>query len=385
MFKKYTGNEQFDLQINRVTRDFGENVKVQNDLKQIIPQIKDIESWNRVWAEYAFLREKTGDFSIASSYFGAAAFYLLQDDPNKRTMYSHFRENFYKGYAGFRYERYEIPYENSFLPAVQLFNPGAQKTLVAFGGYDSYMEEIILMMEYLKGADYNIIIFDGPGQGTALMNGLKFIMNWERPVTAVLDYFHLNHVSLMGMSWGGYFVMRAAAFEKRIDRIIAMDIFYCALDALTLPMSGPEAMAMMWLIRNHKRNIVNSLINKRMGADLDLSWKVHRGYELTGASTPYDLANEFSRYTMKGLGPLINQEVLLLAGEKDQYVPLKRLPQIQRELCNAASVRSKVFTEREGGAEHCQIGHLDLAFAEIRRFLERPAGTGPTGAGQAGK
>ena len=71
------------------------------------------------------------------------------------------------------------------------------------------------------------------GQGTALNNGLKFIVNWEKPTSYVLDYFQLDHVSLMGISWGGYFVMRAAAYEKRIEKVIAFDIFYSALDALT--------------------------------------------------------------------------------------------------------------------------------------------------------
>lgn len=366
---RYTGNEQFDLQINRVVRPFVQDGRVKSDLAHIIPQIKDMRSWNEIWVKSAFMRENSGDFEIAANYFVAAAFYLLPDDPNKLTMYTHFRENFYKVYNEFQYERYEIPYENSFLPAVQLFNPNAQKTLVAFGGYDSYMEELISMMSHLKNTDYNIILFEGPGQGAALMNGLKFIMNWEKPVAAVLDYFHLTHVSMLGLSWGGYFVMRAAAFEKRIDQVVALDIFYCALDALTNRMPKWKSAVILDMLRRHRKDRINALIGKRMPFDVDLNWKVHRGYELTGAATPYDLAETFSHYTMEGLGPLINQKVLLLAGEDDQYVPLKRLPQIQKELCNAASITTRVFTRKEGGAEHCQITRLDLAFAEIKKFL----------------
>ena len=45
MFHKYTGNEQFDLQINRFTRDYENDPKVQEDLKKIVPQLKDIDSW----------------------------------------------------------------------------------------------------------------------------------------------------------------------------------------------------------------------------------------------------------------------------------------------------------------------------------------------------
>lgn len=45
MFKQYIKNEQFNLQINRFINDEYENdQKVQEDLKSIIPQLKDEES-----------------------------------------------------------------------------------------------------------------------------------------------------------------------------------------------------------------------------------------------------------------------------------------------------------------------------------------------------
>ena len=55
MFHKYTGNEQFDLQINRFTRDYENDPKVQEDLKKIVPQLKDIDSWFKCWAGLAAL------------------------------------------------------------------------------------------------------------------------------------------------------------------------------------------------------------------------------------------------------------------------------------------------------------------------------------------
>ena len=370
MFNTYTGNEQFDLQINRFTREFEKDAKVQEDLNQIIPKLKDTDSWYKQWSQFAAIRESKGDHKIASNYYKAADFYLSSDDLNKQNMYEKFRENFYKGYNGFEYERYEVPYERTFLPAVKLINPDAHKTLVVFGGYDGYMEEIISMLQYLKGIDYNIIVFDGPGQGTALKNGLKFIMNWEKPVSVILDYFDLKHVSLMGISWGGYLVMRAAAYEKRIDKVIAFDIYYSALDALTIRLPKLKAKILMKLIQNGNEKRINQILEISAQKSIDLNWKIMQARELTGERTPFGLIMNLKRHTMKGLGPLINQDVLLLAGENDQYVPISRLPQIQRELCNAASITTKVFTKESGGAEHCQVGRLDLAFETIRGFLD---------------
>lgn len=91
-----------------------------------------------------------------------------------------------------------------------------------------------------------------------------------------------------------------------------------------------KSLVLRLLIAQHQANLINSIIEKRITKDIDLYWKLHKGYELTGETSPYSLIENFSHYTMQGLGPLINQEVLLLAGEDDQYVPLARLKQIKR-------------------------------------------------------
>ncbi len=66
-------------------------------------------------------------------------------------------------------------------------------------------------------------MFEGPGQGGALEDAeLKMIPEWEQPVKAVLDYFELNDVILMGISLGGGLVIRAAAFEPRVRYVIRL-------------------------------------------------------------------------------------------------------------------------------------------------------------------
>ncbi|WP_237982505.1 alpha/beta fold hydrolase [Bacillus thuringiensis] len=337
MFINYVNNEQFNLQINRFLNDFyQEDERANSDLKGIIPRLTDIESWYETWLEYAIKREEQYHYDLASVYYQAAEFYLTPSDPNKNRMYQKYRETFYKGFSDFDYEPYQVPYENSLLPAVKLIEPGANKTLLVFGGYDSYMEEMVKMMNFIRGIDYNIIVFDGPGQGSALKSGLKFIHNWEKPVAAIIDYFKLNRVSIMGASWGGYLAMRAAAFEKRIDKVIAFNIFYSGLDALKIRMPDDVWNRLTTLLTANKAADVNAMIENMMA----------------------------------GISQFINQDVLLLAGEDDQYVPISRLPQIQHELCNAASITTKVFTKETGGEQHCQAGHRDLAFNEMKNFLK---------------
>ena len=49
---------------------------------------------------------------------------------------------------------------------------------------------------------------------------------WGKPVKAVLDYFDLDNVTWLGISMGGWFCFRAAAFEPRINRVIASSVSF---------------------------------------------------------------------------------------------------------------------------------------------------------------
>lgn len=370
MFKSYIENEQFNLQINRFINDyFEEDPRVNEDFKKILPKLTDTESWYHSWLEQAEKREMQQDFELAATYYQAAEFYLDADDPRSKKVYEKYRELFYKTYTDYPYEQYKIPYEHSYLPAVKLMNPDADKTLIVFAGYDSYMEEMVKAMRYLKGIPYNIIVFDGPGQGTALRNGLKLIHNWEKPISTIIDYFKLDRVSMVGVSLGGYLVMRAAAFEKRVDKIVAFDIFYCFMDALRNRMPEDLMRKIEEMLGKEDKDGINQLFHHLMAKSLDLSWKLNKGMENTGTTNPYDLLKAFQKYSMANIGSLINQEVLLLAGQDDQYVPIVRLAQLKKELVNAANIKSVVFTKETGGEQHCQAGHRELAFNEIKKFL----------------
>ena len=41
-------------------------------------------------------------------------------------------------------------------------------TMVLLGGFDSYMEELFATQAYFVAAGYDVVIFEGPGQGSVL-------------------------------------------------------------------------------------------------------------------------------------------------------------------------------------------------------------------------
>ena len=198
---------------------------------------------------------------------------------------------------------------------------------------------------------------------------------WERPTNAVMDYFGIESAAALGVSFGGYLVMRAAAHCPRISHVIAFDMMYRLLDGLTLPLPRalrPIADAIVgnprpaWLIDAAMR------IAPRFNADL--SWKLQQASHLTGLHRPSQVLRAFGDYTMEPLEGRITQPCLVLAGDADQYVPFERLGDVRRALRNAESLDVRTFRRAQDPdmAQHCQIGDLDRAFAMMGGWLQAP-------------
>src|SRR5438128_2431275 len=68
--------------------------------------------------------------------------------------------------------------------------------------------------------------FDGPGQGEAEYD-MPIRGDYEAPVQAVIDYVKSrddldpDRIGIMGVSLGGYYSARAAAFDKRITACLS--------------------------------------------------------------------------------------------------------------------------------------------------------------------
>src|SRR5947208_3925776 len=75
---------------------------------------------------------------------------------------------------------------------------------------------------------YHCLLFDGPGQGRALIEQrLPMRPDWEKVVTPVVDVavklpgVDPEKIILAGWSFGGFLVVRAAAFDPRATAVIA--------------------------------------------------------------------------------------------------------------------------------------------------------------------
>ena len=381
MFTEYTGNRQFDLQLNRTFAPILDRAGMDEIAATTLPQLRSTKEITTLAQRLAERFSSEGDADAAWRLYELAAFYLGAGDPRKRRFIDAMSAAFDEAHEGLALARHTVPYRGGELTAMrweadpvhrEQAPAGTPHTLVMMNGFDGYAEEIIDFASHFPTRPFDIISFDGPGQGHTALAGTPLVPEWERPTDAVLDYFGLESAAALGVSFGGYLVMRAAAHCPRITHAIAFDMMYRLLDGLTAPLPRalrPLAEAVVgaprpaWLIDAALR------VAPRFSADL--AWKLRQARHLTGLSKPSEVLRAFGAFTMAPLEGAIRQPCLVLAGDADQYVPFERLGDVRRALANAAELDVRAFHESEDPdmAQHCQIGDLDRAFAIMGEWL----------------
>jgi len=68
---------------------------------------------------------------------------------------------------------------------------------------------------------------------------------------------------------------------------------------------------------------------------------------------------------------LVEQDVLILTGSEDHFIPLKMHDMQVKALTNARSVTGRIFTREEQAQNHCQVGNMGLALKVMADWLER--------------
>ncbi len=197
---------------------------------------------------------------------------------------------------------------------------------------------------------------------------MKFEPHWEKPVKAVLDYFNLENVSMVGVSWGGYFALRSAAKDKRIKNVIAYNICYDGLEVMlsNLPKFLRKIIKIALKLKMEK--FLNYLVSKGRKKNVVIDWAISHGNYITGTNGAYEFFNHIKQHTLKGIEEEIESNVLLTAGEKDHYIPIEQYYILMNKIKNAKSKTGRIFTVKEGGEQHCQVGNTELALEYMKKW-----------------
>ena len=381
MFTEYTGNRQFDLQLNRTFAPILDRPGMDKIAATTLPRLRTTTQITALAQHLAERFESGGDADAAWRLYELAAFYLGADDPRKHRFIDAMSRSFDEAHRGLAVTRHAVPYRGGELTAMRwAANPadraqapaGTPTTLVMMNGFDGYAEEIISFALHFPTRPFDIIAFDGPGQGHTALAGMPLEPQWERPTDAVLDYFGVDSAATLGVSFGGYLVMRAAAYCPRISHVIAFDMMYRLLDGLTLPLPRALRPFANAVIENPRpAQLIDAGLGMVSRLSADLSWKLQQAQHLTGLNSPSQVLRAFGDYTMEPFEGRITQPCLVLAGDADQYVPFERLGDVRRALRNAELLEVRAFHHAQDPdmAQHCQIGDLDRAFAIMGGWL----------------
>jgi alpha-beta hydrolase superfamily lysophospholipase len=363
-----------NFQMNRWFSWVGEKAML-DEMRSVAPRIASYSDWKREFLALAENASRQGHVLRGGYYYRAAEFFMRADDSDRNGAREKFLSAVQSVYGLDKNDRHAIPYTDGhiqgFLPAYR-FTPARPKgTVVFFGGFDSYIEELTSAFFYLRDAGYEVIAFEGPGQGGALNeSGLPMTAEWHKPVKAVLDYFQVNHVALIGLSMGGGLVFRAAALEPRIERVIAYDIFTDFLE-VNLRQVNPLLRGLLKaLLHLRAATVVNAMVKRVAQTSPVAEWGTAEGMHVTGTSSPYEFFLKARQFRSDDVSALIKQDVLLLAGSEDHYVPVQQFYQQIKMLTNARSISARLFTRSESAGNHCQAGNYGLALRTIVNWLD---------------
>lgn len=376
---RYFTDQTYNFEAVRVMDDISEAGGDSSEAGQALATIKagDAQGWYKAWKSAgdrvtqlaALTRDpiSRGNALLrAHTYYRSAEFFLSPSDAKRPAIWKQNVDSFYKGLDSLsvRYERITVPYGKYHLNAVYYPGPSGSEgrpLLMAVSGYDGTMEELYLsLVAAALQHGYSVLTYEGPGQGSVLREqDLVFQPDWEKPNAAVLDTFLASHsrpgkIVLIGESMGGYLAPRAAAFDARIDGVVAYDVFY---DGYEIAARNVPKIA-FWLHQHGFEALLNFLASER--SNPGSTWAQENGQWVLGVKGPFSLLNAFKAYRLAPVAGQIKADVLALAGADDHFVPREQLGLFTKSLTEARSVTSVEFDRASGGSEHCQLGAPSL-------------------------
>ena len=353
----------------------------------------DLDSWYDAWtalgdrvAELGSASEQAGDVESAklaywraSNYYRTAGSMLmgLPVDPRLADALHRCRDTFRRGAALMAQppEIIEIPFEGTTLPGYFFrvdADPTPRATVITMGGYDSVVEEQYFFNAAAALArGYNVLMFDGPGQGTVLVDqGLPMRPDWEAVVTPVVDYavtradVDPNRLVLVGLSLGAYLAPRAASAEHRLAACVAdcgtYDMYAGFLERLPGPLrKGFEAGSTIEVAA--VREMLGALAKKPTAG-----WALRRGMQVHQVDSPLAYVEAMKPYSLVGRAEQITCPTWVCNAEGDD-ISASATELVAALTCPHQFV---TFTAAEGAAAHCESGARTLFHARMFSWLD---------------
>lgn len=306
----------------------------------------DLANGHRVSAAVKFRR--------ACAYYITAERMQARDYPPRREAYAKALATFvhHVTTAGAPCEYVDIPFDGAAFPALlcaATAEGGEPAPCIVFvNGLDSIKEMVYLtgVAHALRERGISCLIVDQPGVGGALRErNLHAIVETERWASQAFDWLAARpeidpaRIGIMGWSLGGYYAPRAAAFERRF--------------ALCVAWGG-----------NHEWGLVQQARRRREGENPVPHYWDHVMW--VWGQSDVDAFLDMSRsITLTGIVEHIEVPFLVVHGSNDRQIPVEYAYRSHEQAVRSPRADLKIFTQREGGIEHCSADNME----PVRSFI----------------
>ncbi|MCX5837326.1 MAG: alpha/beta fold hydrolase [Deltaproteobacteria bacterium] len=256
-------------------------------------------------------------------------------------------------------EKVGIPYEGILMQGY-FFRPekagGPMATIIFNNGSDgptSGMWTCGVAAALERG--YAALVFDGPGQNSMLwLQNIPFRHDWEKVIAPVVDFLLKRkdvdpcRIALSGISQGGYWILRALAFEHRIAAGIAdpgvMDVSVSFLRELPKEMRD--------FLDDGKEKEFNEAMDEglRYAGD-EARQKVEWRMKPYMAKSFYQQFKMVQQYNVWEVIKQIQCPVFIADPDDEQFWPGQSKEVYEALVCPKTIVR---FTGEEGANWHCE-------------------------------
>lgn len=299
-------------------------------------------------------------FRASRYYFGATGY--LDESPNPDRfvdIWKSHRRCWGEGVKlmDLKYEEFDIPYEGKSLQGFffKRKNDDSPRPLFIMnnGSDGSILDSWSWGGSAAFDRGYNVLTFDGPGQGSSLfLKNIFFRHDWEKVITPVIDSvinrpdIDKNRIVLYGISQGGYWAPRAAAFESRIKVLVADP---GVVDVSTAVMQFvPEEM--IALLDSGNKDEFNRYMGMVKGTPAEEAAFNFRARPF-GLTDPFEFLTAVRKYNITSVAGQIKCHTIITDPDDEQFWPGQ--PQKLYDMIKAPKEIIR-FTAQEGANYHCE-------------------------------
>jgi dienelactone hydrolase len=354
MFELFPGNYRWSYNAHLALAAGGQFGDVALILPELQAHVGNDEAWHDSWDSLSDVLAKRADVAtsprsrhshllLATLYKIMAEHFVPPTDPRRLAAYKEVLHLFDRAQScsDNPVMRVAIPYDGKalhayFLPARHAAGPAP--TAIFICGLDTTKELWFLRArDEFSARAINCLFVDTPGIGEALrIDNMPTRYDYERPVSAIVDFLeqrsdvNRSRIGLVGSSLGGYYVARAAAFDKRIKATVAWGAIWDYHATWVKRLAG----------------------NGASGAP------PFQLFYVTGTSTIEAALGVLEPFKVGPIAKQINCPFLIMHGSEDRQVSVDDANDLYREIASHDK-ELKIFDGLSGGAAHTQFdNHL---------------------------